>query len=112
MLKNYSMSIIHHPCKANILVDAISRLSMRATAHVKEENKELDKDIHILTHLGDGLMYSIEGGIMVTNESKSSLVSKVKENEDQNPILPEMKANVHNERILAFEQRGDSVLKY
>ena len=42
-------------------------------------------------------------GIVVTNRDESSLVSKVKEKQDQDPILLGLKANVHNQRVLDFE---------
>ena len=43
LLKDYHMSILYHLHKANVVVDALSRLSMRSTAHVEEEKRELDK---------------------------------------------------------------------
>ena len=57
-------------------------------------------------------MDSIEGGIMVINQVELSLVSKVKEKQDQDPILFDLKSNIHNHKVLAFEQGGDGVLKY
>ena len=35
----------------------------------------------------------------------------MKEKQDQDPILLDLKANVHEQRVLAFEQGGDDVLK-
>ncbi|KAH0706092.1 hypothetical protein KY289_011168 [Solanum tuberosum] len=43
-LKDYDMSILSHPGKTNVVVDALCRLSMGSTAHVKEDKKELPKD--------------------------------------------------------------------
>ena len=40
-------------------------------------------------------MDSTKGGIVVTNGVESSLASKVKEKQDQDLILPELKENVH-----------------
>ena len=54
-------------------------------------------------------MDSIKGGIVVTNGVESSLVAEVKEKEDQDPIFLDLKANVHQKRVLAFEQEGDCV---
>ena len=48
----------------------------------------------------------------MTNGAKPSLVSEVKENKYQDPILLDLKANVYKQRLLAFEQGGDSVLMY
>ena len=45
MLKDYDMSILYHPSKANVVADALRRLSIGSTAHVKEEKRELDKDV-------------------------------------------------------------------
>ena len=36
----------------------------------------------------------------------------MKEKQDQDPILLDLKESVHNKRVLAFEQGGDGVLKY
>ena len=71
------MSILYHIGKANVVSDALSRLSMGITSYVKEEKKELAKDVHRLARFGVWLMYSTEGGIMVTNKTKTSLVSQV-----------------------------------
>jgi len=38
LLKDYDMCILYHPGKANVVADALSRLSMDSTAHV--EGKE------------------------------------------------------------------------
>ena len=43
---------------------------------------------------------------MVANRAELSLVSKVKEKQDQDSILLELKENFHKQRILAFEQGG------
>ncbi|WMV08496.1 hypothetical protein MTR67_001881 [Solanum verrucosum] len=65
--------------KTNVLADVASRLSMCSTAHVEEEKRKLTKDVHRLARLGVQLMDSNEGGIVVMNGTKSSLVSEVKE---------------------------------
>ena len=107
------MSIFyHHPGKANVVFDALRRLSMGNTSHLEEEKKELAKDMHRLARLGVQLIDFTEGEIVVTNGVESSLVSEVKGKKDQDPILLELKANVHKQKVLAFEQEGDSVLRY
>ena len=49
---------------------------------------------------------------MVNNGSESSLVSEVKEKQDQDSISIDLKANAHNQRVLDFKQGGNDVLKY
>ncbi|KAH0739661.1 hypothetical protein KY290_038366 [Solanum tuberosum] len=110
LLKDYDMSILYH--KANVVADALSRLSMGSTAHVEESKKELSKDVHKLARLGVRLMDSNEGGVVVMNGAESSLMSEVKEKQDQDPVLLELKENVHKQKVMAFEQRADGVLRY
>ncbi|KAH0712366.1 hypothetical protein KY289_008325 [Solanum tuberosum] len=77
LLKEYDMSILYHPGKANVIVDALSRLST-----------------------------------VGMNGDESSLVLEVKEKQDQDPMLLELKANVHKQKVMAFEKGGDGVLRY
>ena len=39
--KDYDMSILYHPCKANLDTYALCRLSMGSTYHVEKEKTEL-----------------------------------------------------------------------
>lgn len=48
LLKDYAMSVLYHPGKANVVVDALSRLSMGSVAHVEEHKRDLVCDVHIL----------------------------------------------------------------
>lgn len=41
------MSVLYHPRKANMVVDALCRLSMGSVARV-EDDKELVRDVHTL----------------------------------------------------------------
>ena len=41
----------YHLGKANVVADALSRLSIGSVAHVKEEMKDLVKDVHRVARL-------------------------------------------------------------
>ena len=53
------------------------------------------KEGHTIALLGVRLMDSTNGGIVVTNGDESSLVSEVKEKQDQDPIFLDLKTKVH-----------------
>ena len=74
------MSVHYHPGKANVVVDALSRLSMGSVAHIKEERKELVNDVHRLARLGVRIMSITGSGVNVHNGAESSFVVEVKEN--------------------------------
>ena len=48
LLKDYDMSILYHPGKANVVADGLSRLCMDNTAHFEKDKKELARDVHRL----------------------------------------------------------------
>ena len=50
------MNVHYHPGKANVVADALSRLSMGSVAHVAEQRKEIVKDVHRFARLGVRLM--------------------------------------------------------
>ncbi|XP_069146930.1 uncharacterized protein [Solanum lycopersicum] len=106
------MNVHYHPGKENAVAYALSRLYMGSVAHVEEERKELVKDVHKLDRLGVRLMSISDSGVTVQNGDESSLVVEVKEKQDCDPILLELKGAVHNQRVEFFSQGGDSVLYY
>ena len=62
LLKDYDMNVHYHPGKANVVADALSRMSMGSTDHVEDEKKELVKDIHRLDKLDVRLVDSTSEG--------------------------------------------------
>ena len=79
LLKDYDMSLHYHPGKANVVADALSRLSMGSLSHVEEGKKEMVKDIHCLTNLGVRLLDSEDREVIFHGLAKSSLCDEVKE---------------------------------
>ena len=63
--KVYDMSVHYHPGKANVVADALRRLSMDSVAHFEEERKDLVKDVHRLARLGVLLMSISYNGVTV-----------------------------------------------
>ena len=95
-LKYYDMNVHYHPGKANVVADALSRLSMGSVAHVEEKRNELVKDVHMLARLGVCLMSISDSGVTVQNGEESSLVVEVNEKQDSDPILLELNSAVKN----------------
>ncbi|WMV18671.1 hypothetical protein MTR67_012056 [Solanum verrucosum] len=88
ILKDYGLSILYHPGKANVVTDALSWLSMNIVAHIED------------------------GGVTVHNGSKLSFVLDVKAKRGFDLLLVELKKMVLKMSVEAFSQGGDGVLRY
>ncbi|WMV08383.1 hypothetical protein MTR67_001768 [Solanum verrucosum] len=71
-----------------------------SVAHVEEERKQLAKDVHQLALLGVGLTDSSDGGVIVQNRSECSLVTEVKEKQDSDPTLLQLKETIEKGETL------------
>ncbi|KAF3640409.1 putative ribonuclease H protein-like [Capsicum annuum] len=61
---------------ANVVADALSRLSMGSISHVDDRKKKLAQEVHQLSRLGARLVNSSKGSVCVQSSSESSLVSE------------------------------------
>ncbi|WMV25596.1 hypothetical protein MTR67_018981 [Solanum verrucosum] len=111
-LKDYDMNVLYHPSKTNVVADALNILSMGSVANVEDENKELAKDVHRLDHLGVCLTNTSDSGVIVHNGLESSLVAEVKETQDSDPTLLQLKGAIHRQKVEVFSLGGDGVLHY
>ena len=59
------MNVHYHLGKANVVADALSRMSMVSKSNIEDEKKELVKDIHRLVRLGVRLVDSTSEGVSV-----------------------------------------------
>ena len=77
MLKDYDMSLHYHSGKANVVVNALSGLSMGSLSFVDKEKWDLVKDIHHLDNLEIHLLDFEDGDMIVQDVVKSSLGAEV-----------------------------------
>ncbi|WMV54854.1 hypothetical protein MTR67_048239 [Solanum verrucosum] len=112
ILKDYDMSVLYHPDKANVVADSLSRFSMGSVAHVEDEKKELVWDVHRLARLGVQQVDSTKGGFMVHHSFELSFVVDVKSKQHLDPILMELKESVLNKPVDAFSQGEYGVISY
>ena len=61
---------------------------------LRKKRKELVKDVHRLARLGVRLISISDSGVIVQNEAESSLIEEVKEKQESDPILPELKGEM------------------
>ena len=105
------MSVLYHLGKANIVADALSRVSMGNILHVVEGKKELACDVHRLARFGVRFFDSAEGSIGVQSSSESSLVSEVKERKYLDASSVRLKESVKDQKIEVFSQGVDGMLR-
>ena len=106
------MSVFYHPDKANVGADALSCMTMGSVSQVKEEKKDLVKDVHRLACLGVHLEDSPIGGFMVHHNCDQSLVVEVKSKQHLDPLLMKLKESVLGVLNESFSQGGIILLGF
>ncbi|WMV37498.1 hypothetical protein MTR67_030883 [Solanum verrucosum] len=94
---------------ANVVVDALSHLSMGSVAHVDDNKKELVRNVHRLDGLGVRFVNSNEGGVIVKIGSGSSLISTVKAKQYLDLVLVELKNSVSEKKPLRLSPKRKMV---
>ena len=80
LLKDYDVTILYHPGKANFVADALSRKagSMGSLAHLQVSRRPLAKEIHTLANDFIKLEVNEKGGFFASVEARSSFLDKIK----------------------------------
>ena len=106
------MNVHYHPGKANVVADALSRMSMGSTIHIEDDKNGLAKEVHRLDIMVVRLVDSTSGGVSVHPSSKSSLVVEVKKGQHHDLVFIELKNSVLLKMNESFALGGDGILRY
>ena len=109
LLEDYDMSVLYYPVKNNVVVHALSHITMGNVSYIEEDKKVIVKYDHRLARLGVSLEDSSNGGIVVHHNSKSYLVVNIKSNQHFDPLLMELKKSVLGKLNDSFSQGKDGV---
>ena len=52
MLKDYDMSVLYHPSKANVVADALSQMTTGSVSHFDKVLKDLAREMDRISRLG------------------------------------------------------------
>ena len=84
LLKNYDCSILYHPGKANVVVDALSRKSVGSLAHISTERRPIIKELHNL--IDQGLQWKVTKKCLIAQLRVRSLyLDRVKAAQRRDP---------------------------
>ncbi|XP_069149425.1 uncharacterized protein [Solanum lycopersicum] len=80
LLKDYDITILYHPGKANVVADALSRKteSMESLAHLQVSRRPLAREVQTLDNDFMRLEVLEMGGILACMEARSSFLDKIK----------------------------------
>ena len=80
LLKDYDVTILYHPGKANVVADALSRRagSMGTLAHLQFSRRPLAREVQTLANNFMRLEVNEKGGFLVSVEARSSFLDKIK----------------------------------
>ena len=101
-MKDYDMSFLYQPDKANVVADALSCMTMGGVSHIEESKKDLVRDVHRLSRFGVRLEDSSDGAFMIHDNPKSSFMVEVKSKKHLDKSLMEFKETVLGKLNEAF----------
>ena len=80
LLKDYDITILYHPGKANVVADALSRKagSMGSLAHLQVSRRPLAREVQTLANDFMRLEVNEKGGFLSCVEARSSFLDKIK----------------------------------
>ena len=80
LLKDYNITILYHPGKANVVADALSRKagSMGSLAHLQVSRRPLAREVQTLANDFMRLEVNEKGGFLASVEARSSFLEKIK----------------------------------
>ena len=80
LLKDYDITILYHPGKANVVADALSRKvgSMGSLAHLHVSRRPLAREVQILANDLMRLEVNEKGGLLACVEARSSFLDKIR----------------------------------
>ena len=66
LLKDYDYTILYHPGKDNVVVDALSRKSMGSLAHIAVQKRHMVQEVR--NYLNEGVVLNVTNlGIMLAH---------------------------------------------
>ena len=80
LLKDYDITILYHPGKANVVADALSRKagSMGSLAYLQASRRPLAREVQTLANDFMRLEVNEKGGLLASVEARSSFLDKIK----------------------------------
>ena len=108
MFKYYDISVFYHPRKTNIIVHAQSCMIMGSVSHLYEAKKNLEMEVHRFARFVVRLESSPDGGAIVHQNSKSSLVIEGKSKQHLHHALMDLKESVIGKFNESFSLGGGS----
>ena len=80
LLKDYDITILYHPGKANVVADALSRKSREhgKSSHLEVSRHPLSREVQILANDFMRLEVLEKGGFLACVEARSSFLDKIK----------------------------------
>ena len=113
LLKDYDVTILYHPGKANVVADALSRksASMGSLAYIPVSQRSLALDVQALANRLVRLDISEPSRVLACTVARSSLLERIRERQFEDPHLCVLRDTVQRGGAKKVTLDDDGVLR-
>ncbi|XP_017972546.1 PREDICTED: uncharacterized protein LOC108661161 [Theobroma cacao] len=112
LLKDYDWTILYHPGKANVVVDAFSQKSMGSLAHISTNRRSLIREIHSLGDMSVHLEVSEANALLAHFRVTPILIDRIKEAQSKDDFVAKALEDPQGRKGKTFTKGTDGVLRY
>ncbi|WRX08485.1 Integrase zinc-binding domain - like 4 [Theobroma cacao] len=112
LLKNYDCTILYHPGKANVVVDALSQKSLGSLAHISTSRRSLVREIHSLGDIGVRLEVTETNALLAHFRVRPILMDKIKETQRKDEFVTKALEDPQGRKGKMFTKGTNGVLRY
>ncbi|WRX16496.1 Reverse transcriptase [Theobroma cacao] len=111
LLKDYDCTILYHPDKANVVVDALSQKSIGSLEHISTDRRSLVREIHSLGNIGVNLEVTEINTLLAHFRVRPILLDRIKKAQSKDDFIAKALEDPQGRKGKMFTEGTNGVLR-